>query len=207
MTSPAGRNGHPRWPVPPGASREQMARLLRWDASLALASVLPSRAAGAGREHPSPVGRWGGSRRVRTRGEPCPARARGVREQPSAWFRWRRYPVRRVPQDRAFGRRSKSTSWTLTEAAARSRLDGLPRRAAERWLVGVRPFFENSTACQKSMPSFTSVCGVAWLVCGCVPVGWFGWSRGWFLWLRWMDSLWFIRDAGSGPCCVWGCFR
>jgi hypothetical protein len=79
-----------------------------------------------------------------------------------------------------------STAWTLTAATARSRLDGLPRRAAERWLVGVRPFFENSTACQKSMPSFTSVCGVfcAGLLCGvgvgCFVGGSFG-GDGWSL--------------------------
>ena len=47
-----------------------------------------------------------------------------------------------------------ANSRDLTGESAGSKLDGLPRRAAERLLVGVRLFLENSTACQKSMPNY-----------------------------------------------------
>ena len=47
----------------------------------------------------------------------------------------------------------------LTRRGRGSKLEGLPRRVAERRLVGVRPLLENSTACQKSMPNLSSFRG------------------------------------------------
>jgi hypothetical protein len=42
------------------------------------------------------------------------------------------------------------------------------------WCVGVRAILENSTACQKSMPSLISVCfGGLWVA------GWIGFFFGW----------------------------
>ena len=58
----------------------------------------------------------------------------------------------------------------LTATRAGSKLEGLPRRVAERRLVGVRPLLENSTACQKSMPIFILVRG-----------GWLGACRWWWV--------------------------
>jgi len=46
----------------------------------------------------------------------------------------------------------------LTGEAGQSKFVGLPRCDAVRCWVGVRPILENSTACQKSMPSLISVC-------------------------------------------------
>ncbi len=55
----------------------------------------------------------------------------------------------------------------LTGEAGQRKFERLPRCAAGMWCVGVRAILENSTACQKSMPSFASVCIVAFgLLCG-----------------------------------------
>jgi hypothetical protein len=55
-------------------------------------------------------------------------------------------PIHRVSADYAIGCLAGKFEW-------------LPRCAACWWCVGVRPILENSTACQKSMPSLTSFYG------------------------------------------------
>src|SRR3954463_2946264 len=60
----------------------------------------------------------------------------------------------------------------LTGVCRLPKIEGLPRRVAVRLLVGVRPLLENSTACQKSMPIFTSSAGclgaAVMVVLGCL---------------------------------------
>jgi hypothetical protein len=81
----------------------------------------------------------------------------------------------------------------LTRRDQGSKLEGLPRRVAERRLVGVRPLLENSTACQKSMPNLSSFRGVARV--SALRGGCSGCSRVRFLWLRWMTLYECIRTA------------
>ena len=64
----------------------------------------------------------------------------------------------------------------LTGPAGRSKFGWLPRFDAGRCRGGVRPILENSTACQKSMPSLISVCFGGLRVAGVGRV---------FLWLNW----------------------
>jgi hypothetical protein len=53
-------------------------------------------------------------------------------------------------------------------------LNGCPDVRPWWWCVGVRAILENSTACQKSMPSLISVCfGGLWVA------GWIGFFFGW----------------------------
>ena len=54
----------------------------------------------------------------------------------------------------------------LTGEAGQSKFVWLPRCDAVGCCVGVRPILENSTACQKSMPSLISVCLVAFGLLG-----------------------------------------
>src|SRR5665811_1375700 len=49
----------------------------------------------------------------------------------------------------------------LTGRGGSGKFERLPRCAAGRWRVGVRAILENSTACQKSMPSLISFLWVA----------------------------------------------
>src|SRR3954467_5667329 len=66
----------------------------------------------------------------------------------------------------------KIRSADLTGVCRLPKIEGLPRRVAVRLLVGVRPLLENSTACQKSMPIFTSSAGcvgaAVMVVLGCL---------------------------------------
>ena len=63
-------------------------------------------------------------------------------------------------------RRLQEAVTDLTPKQTSGKLEGLPRRLV-LWLVdGVCPVLENSTACQKSMPS------PSWWGCGWLPLWW-----------------------------------
>ena len=64
----------------------------------------------------------------------------------------------------------------LTGRSGSGKFERLPRCAAGRWRVGVRAILENSTACQKSMPSLISfLWGGFWVV---------SWVRVFFGWIE-----------------------
>ena len=69
----------------------------------------------------------------------------------------------------------RMASKRLTSSRMTNKFVWLPRCDAVRCRVGVRPILENSTACQKSMPSLISVC------IGGLRVVFVGWV---FLWLN-----------------------
>src|SRR3954447_16115236 len=93
----------------------------------------------------------------------------------------------------------KIRSADLTGVCRLPKIEGLPRPVAGRVLVGGRPLLENSTACQKSMPIFTSSAGcvgaAVMVVLGCLVA----------IPLVEMDGLFsshlYSRDHGS---CLWG---